>query len=140
MYTPLICAGLIATAEALEAMSLGQFQPDAWIPSSRPAARCGVIGLDELAGLDVIHGPRRASTATYDRWLQVLQAVNPRFEFTDPPVRHSLPMALALAATGRPAAVLTGPTALAGPPPGLTRPPARRAPARWPGSASPATR
>ena len=48
--------------------------------------------------------------------------MNPRFEFTDPPVRHSLPMALALAATaGRPAAVPTGPTAPAGPPPGGTR-------------------
>ena len=106
----------------LEAMSLGRFEPDVWIPSSRPAARSGVIGLDELAGLDVIHGPRRASPATYDRWLQVLRAVNPRFEFTEPPVRHSPPMALALAATaGRPAAVLTGPTALAGPPPGVTR-------------------
>src|SRR6266536_6498142 len=53
----------------LEAMSLGQFEPDVWIPSDHPAARCGVIGLDELASMDVIHGPRRASTATYDRWL-----------------------------------------------------------------------
>jgi DNA-binding transcriptional LysR family regulator len=106
----------------LEAMSLGEFEPDVWIPSSHPAARNGVIGLDELAGLDVIHGPRPASPATYDRWLQVLRAVNPRFEFTDPPVRHSLPMALALAATASPpAAVLTGPAAIAGPPPGVTR-------------------
>jgi hypothetical protein len=48
--------------------------------------------------------------------------VNPRFEFTDPPVRHSLPMALAFAATAdRPAAVLTGPTAIAGPSPGVIR-------------------
>jgi len=106
----------------LEAMSLGEFEPDVWIPSSHPAARSGVIGLDELVGLDVIHGPRRASPATYDRWLQVLRAVNPRFEFTDPPVRHSLPMALAFAATAsRPAAVLTGPAAIAGPPPGVIR-------------------
>jgi hypothetical protein len=50
------------------------------VPSSHPAARRGVIGLDELAGLDVIHGPRRASPATYDRWLEVLQAVDPRFD------------------------------------------------------------
>ena len=102
-------------------MSLGEFEPDVWIPSSHPAARCGVIGLDQLAGLDVIHGPRRASPAIYDRWLQVLRAVDPRFEFTDPPVRHSLPMTLALAATARPAAVLTSPTAIAGPPPGVIR-------------------
>jgi hypothetical protein len=106
----------------LEAMSLGEFEPDVWIPCSYPAARRGVIGLGELASLDVIHGPRRASTGTYDRWLEVLRAVDPRFEFTDPPVRHSLPLVLAFAATAsRPAAVLTGPTAIAGPPPGVTR-------------------
>ncbi len=106
----------------LEAMSLGEFEPDVWIPSSHPAARSGVIGLDELAGLDVIHGPRRASPATYDRWLEVLRGVNPRFGFADPPVRHSLPMVLAFAGTAsRPAAVLTGPTAIAGPPPGVIR-------------------
>ena len=106
----------------LDAMSLGQFEPDVWIPSSHPAARRGVIDLDELASMDVIHGPRRASTATYDRWLKILRAIDPRFGFTDPPVRHSLPMALAFAATAsRPTAVLTGPTAIAGPPPGVIR-------------------
>ena len=106
----------------LEAMSLGEFEPDVWIPSSHPAARRGVICLDELPGLDVIHGPRRASPATYDRWLELLRAVNPRFAFTDPPFRHSMPMALAFAATAsRPAAVLTGPAVIAGPPPGVIR-------------------
>ncbi len=106
----------------LDAMSLGQFEPEVWIPSSHPAARRGVIDLDELAGMDVIHGPRRASTATYDRWLKILQATDPRFEFTNPPLRHSLPMALTFAATAsRPTAVLTGPTAIAGPPPGVIR-------------------
>ena len=106
----------------LEAMSLGEFEPEVWLPSAHPAARRTVIGLDELAGLEVIHGPRRASPAIYDRWLAVLRAVNPRFEFTDPPFRHSLPMVLAFAATAsRPAAVLTGPAVIAGPPPGVTR-------------------
>jgi hypothetical protein len=100
-------------------MSLGEFEPDVWIPSSHPAARRGVIS---LAGLDVIYGPRRASPATYDRWLQVLRTADPRFEFTDPPFGHSLPMALAFAATAdRPTGVLTGPSAIAGPPPGVTR-------------------
>jgi hypothetical protein len=103
-------------------MSLGEFEPEAWIPSSHPPTRNGVIGLDELVCLDVIHGPRRASPATYGRWLGVLRAVDPRFEFTDPPFRHSLPMVLAFAATARrPAAVLTGPAVIAGPPPGVTR-------------------
>jgi hypothetical protein len=117
-----LTAGPDALAAPLEAMSLGEFEPDVWIPSSHPAAQSGVIGLDELASMEVIHGPHRAGPATYDRWLEVLRAVNPRFEFTDPPVRHSLPVALAFAATAdRPAAVLTGPTAIAGPPPGVTR-------------------
>jgi hypothetical protein len=106
----------------LDAITLGHFEPEVWIPRSHPAARRGVIGLDELTGLDVIHGPRPASTATYDRWLTILQAADPRFEFTDPPLRHSLPVALALAAAaGPPAAVLTGPAAIAGTPPGVTR-------------------
>jgi len=91
-------------------MVLGEFEPDVWIPSSHAAARRGAISLEELAGLDVIHGPRRAQPATYDAWTKVLQEVNPRFQFTDPPFRRSLPMTLSLAATGdRPTAVLTGP-------------------------------
>jgi len=106
----------------LDAMSLGQFEPEVWIPRSHPAARRGVIGPDELIGMDVIHGPRRASTATYDRWLTILRAADPRFEFTDPPLRHSLPVALAFAATAeRPAAVLTGPVAIADVPLGVIR-------------------
>jgi DNA-binding transcriptional LysR family regulator len=106
----------------LDAMTLGQFEPDVWIPRAHPAARRGVIGLDELTGMAVIHGPRPASTATYDRWLTILQATDPRFEFTDPPFWHSLPMTLAFAATaGPPAAVLTGPAAIAGTPPAVTR-------------------
>jgi DNA-binding transcriptional LysR family regulator len=106
----------------LEAMSLAELEPDVWIPFAHPAARRGVIGLDELAGLDVIHGPRRASPVTYDRWLGVLQAVDPRFGFTDPPFRCSLPMALAFAATAdRPTAVLTGPPGIAEIPPGRIR-------------------
>jgi len=52
----------------------------------------------------------------------VLRAADPRFEFTDPPFRHSLSMALAFAATGdRPAAVLTAPSVIAGTRPGLIR-------------------
>ena len=48
--------------------------------------------------------------------------MDPRFTFADPPFRHSLPMALAFAATAsRPAAVLTGPAVIAGPPPGVIR-------------------
>jgi DNA-binding transcriptional LysR family regulator len=94
----------------LEVMNLGKFEPVAWIPAGHPAAPYGTIELGELAQMDVVHGPRRLSTGTYDAWLAVLRLANPRFEFTDPPFRNSLPMTLAFAATGRrPTAVLTGP-------------------------------
>jgi len=69
-----------------------------------------VIGLGELARMDVAHGPRRLCTGTYDAWLAVMRECNPRFGFTDPPFRRSLPMTLAFVATAsRPTAVLTGP-------------------------------
>ena len=60
--------------------------------------------------MDVIHGPRRLSTCTHYAWLAVVRECNPRFGFTDPPFRRSLPMTLAFVATAsRPTAVLTGP-------------------------------
>jgi len=110
----------------LEAMSLGDFEPDVWVPAAHPAARRRTIGLGELARMDLIHGPRRLAPGIYDAWTAVLRTADPRFEFTDPPLRHSLPMALAFAATaGRPTAVLTGPAVPAGTRPALTRlPPA----------------
>src|SRR6266702_916174 len=65
---------------------------------------------------------RRAEPGTYDAWTRVLRTVDPRFEFTDPPLRHSLPMDLAFAATAdRPTAVLTGPSVITGSRPGLIR-------------------
>jgi DNA-binding transcriptional LysR family regulator len=104
-----------ALAGPLEVMSLGEFEPEVWIPSSHPAARRGSISLDQIVSMDVIHGPRRTDTATYDVWTRVLRATDPRFAFTDPPFRHSLSIALAFAATGdRPTAVLTGPSVMAG--------------------------
>jgi DNA-binding transcriptional LysR family regulator len=98
------------TAAPLEVLNLADFVPDVWLPLTHAAASRRVTGLSELAHMDVIHGPRRASPATYDAWLAVLRTVNPRFRFTDPPFRRSLPMTLAFAATAsRPTAVLTGP-------------------------------
>ena len=84
---------------ALEVMSLGNFEPVVWIPPAHPAAPTGTIGLEELAQMKVVHGPRRVSTDTYDAWLAILRAANARFDFTDPPFRNSLPMTLAFAAT-----------------------------------------
>ena len=104
-----------ALPAALEAMVVGEFEPEVWIPSAHLAARRGAISLEELAGLQVIHGPRRAQPGTHDAWATVMQTVDPRFEFTDPPFRCSLPVTLAFAAPGsRPAAVLTGPATAAG--------------------------
>ena len=94
----------------LEVMSLGEFEPDVWLPATHPAAPRRAIGLAELARMDVLYGPRRAGAATYDAWLAVMQASNPRFDFTDPPFRQFRPIILAFAATAsRPTAVLTAP-------------------------------
>ena len=99
----------------LDLMELGQFEPGAWIPAAHPAAQRHAVSLGELASLEVVHGPRRASASTYDAWLAILRATDMRFEFTDPPFRQSLPMTLAFAAAaGQPTAVLTGPRHLAG--------------------------
>ena len=105
---------LAAAGETLpasfEVMKVGEFEPAAWIAAAHPAAPGGTISLGELARMDVIYGPRAASAGTYDAWLAVLRASQPRFEFTDPPFRRSLPMTLAFAATAsRPTAVLTNP-------------------------------
>ena len=101
--------------DPLEVMSLGEFEPEVWVPARADAGDRGVIGLAELAGMDVVHGPRRGSPGTYDAWLEVLRLVRPDFEFIDPPLRHSLSVALAFAATAdRLTAVLTGPLRAAG--------------------------
>jgi hypothetical protein len=85
-----------ALPETLEVMALADFEPEVWVPAS--AADRDVIELDELADMDVIHGPRRTSPGTYDAWQAALRTRRPRFTFTDPPFRHSLPMTLAFAA------------------------------------------
>jgi DNA-binding transcriptional LysR family regulator len=110
-----LTAGPGALPVPLDAMNLGEFQPDVWIPVRHAAARRGKIRLGELTAMDVIHGPRRAEPGTYDAWTSVLRGADPLFAFSDPPFRHSLPTVLAFAATGdRPTAVLTGPVTVAG--------------------------
>jgi hypothetical protein len=91
-------------------MSLGEFEPVLWVPSSHSSARRRAITLDEVTRMAVVHGPRRICAATYDAWLEVLRAADADFAFTDPPFRHSLPVSLALAAAAsRPTAVLSSP-------------------------------
>ena len=78
-----------AVPAPLEVMILGEFEPDLWIPSTHAAAHRGTISLEELARLDVIHGPRRAHAGTYDAWTTAIQAAGPRFEFNDPPFHQA---------------------------------------------------
>jgi hypothetical protein len=118
-----LTTGPEALPAPLDAMSLGEFEPEVWIPATHPAACYGTISLGELAGMTVIYGPRRAEPVTYDAWTRVLRAVEPRLDFTDSPFRHSLPMVLAFAATSdRPAAVLTSPQHRIGDWPGPAEP------------------
>jgi DNA-binding transcriptional LysR family regulator len=96
--------------DPIDVMTLGEFEPEVWIPAAAARGERRFLDLDELADMDVIHRPRHASPATYDAWRAVLRASRPRFEFSDPPFRHSLPMTLAFAATAsRPTAVITSP-------------------------------
>ncbi|MFE2714932.1 LysR family transcriptional regulator [Streptomyces mirabilis] len=104
-----------ALPDPLDVMDIGSFEPDVWIPARHQGAANGAIGLDELARMHIIHGPRHADPGTYDAWRSVLQTRNPSFDFTDLPFWQSLPLTLAFAATGRrPSAVLTGPCRLVG--------------------------
>jgi LysR family transcriptional regulator, benzoate and cis,cis-muconate-responsive activator of ben and cat genes len=110
---------LTASREALpdpiDVMTLGEFEPEIWIQAAVTGDDRQLISIEELADMDVIHGPRRTSPGTYDAWRAVLRASRPHFEFTDPPFRRSLPMTLAFAATAsRPTAVLTSPLHLTG--------------------------
>jgi DNA-binding transcriptional LysR family regulator len=117
-----LTAGPETLPAPLDAMVLGEFEPEVWVPSTHDAAGRGTISLEELASMDVIHGPRRADPGTYDAWTRALQAVDPRFGFTDPPFRSSLPLTLAFAAAGdRSAAVLTGPSTVVNGPAQLVR-------------------
>ena len=81
-----LTAGPEALPAPLDAMSVGEFEPEVWIPGTHPAARRGTISLGELAGLDVIHWPRRLSTVTHDAWLAVLRGRQPALRLHRPAV------------------------------------------------------
>lgn len=98
-----------ALSEYLEVMRLGEFQPEVWLPSTGSDRR-EVVGLDDLARMNVMYGSCHTSAATYGAWLAALRSRESGFDFIAPPFRHSLPMTLAFAAAAsRPTAVLTDP-------------------------------
>ena len=117
-----LASGPAALPDPLDVMTLGEFAPEVWVPARAGFGDGDPIGLAELAAMDVVHGPRRANPGRYDAWLEVLRSARPRSEFIDPPLRHSLPVALAFATTAdRLTAVLTGPLHAAGYPAGDSR-------------------
>jgi hypothetical protein len=52
-------------------------EPEVWIPAAVAGGDCQLIGLDELADMDVIHGQRRTCPGTYEAWRAVLRPVRP---------------------------------------------------------------
>jgi hypothetical protein len=42
------------------------FEPEVWVPAAAGPGDGQLIGLEELAGIDVVHGPRRSSPPSYD--------------------------------------------------------------------------
>ena len=48
-----VTVGPEALPAPLDAMSLGEFEPEVWISGTHPAARRGTISLAELAGLSL---------------------------------------------------------------------------------------
>jgi DNA-binding transcriptional LysR family regulator len=102
--------------EGLDVMRIGAFEPEVWISSDQAIAHHATISLPELAGMRVCHGPRWHHAGIHDAWRTELRGVDPRFDFVDPPFRHSLAMTIALATTAhRSTAVLTGPRNIVGP-------------------------
>jgi DNA-binding transcriptional LysR family regulator len=102
-----------ALPDPLDSMTLADFEPEVWVRAEAGAG--DEVSLDELADMDVIHGPRGSSPGTYDAWLRIMREKRPGFDFAAPAFRHSMPMTLAFAATGtRSTAVLTNPLHLLG--------------------------
>jgi hypothetical protein len=72
---PAVLSGPAAPPGPLDVMTLGEFEPEVWIPARAGIGKRGVISLAELAAMDVVHGPRRSSPDTYDAWLEVFRSV-----------------------------------------------------------------
>jgi DNA-binding transcriptional LysR family regulator len=76
-----------AVPAPLEVMILGEFEPDVWVPSTHAAAHRGTISLEELARLDVIHGP---AAPTPERTTRGPQPCRPPVRASNSPTRRSI--------------------------------------------------
>ena len=56
-----------ALPDPIDVMTLGGIRARGWIPAAVPVGDRELIDLDELADMDVIHGPRRTSPAPTTR-------------------------------------------------------------------------
>jgi hypothetical protein len=96
-----------AVAAPLEVMSLGEFEPDVWLPRTHPRRQAGSsASASWLAWTSSTVRATLAPSPTTCGW-RSFRPATPSFGFTDPPFRRSLPMTLAFAArASRPTAVL----------------------------------
>jgi DNA-binding transcriptional LysR family regulator len=85
-----------ALPAGLDVMSVGEFEPEVWIPATYRAAADTAIGLAELAQLDIVHGPRRqpgdlrrlaGAAAGHRPPVRVHRPAVPQFAADDPRLR-----------------------------------------------------
>jgi DNA-binding transcriptional LysR family regulator len=101
----------------LDSIVVGQFEPSVWLEDG-PTARLGSPGIgdlgrissEQLADLEVFHGPREVAPLVHDSWLRVLRSHRDDFSFKPPLFGPRWTATFAGAEhSGRARAVLTGP-------------------------------
>jgi DNA-binding transcriptional LysR family regulator len=101
----------------LDSIVVGQFEPSVWLEDgptgglgSPAVGDHGRISLEQLAELEVFHGPRAVAPLVHDSWLTVLRLHRDDFSFRPPLFGPRWTATLAGAElAGRARAVLTGP-------------------------------
>ncbi len=101
----------------LDSIVVGQYEPSVWLEDG-PAGKRGSSGIgdrgrissEQLADLEVFHGPREVAPLVHDSWLAVLRSHRNDFSFKSPLFGPRWTATLAGAEhSGRARAVLTGP-------------------------------
>jgi DNA-binding transcriptional LysR family regulator len=101
----------------LDNIVVGQFEPSVWLEDGQTgglgcpdAGGHGRISLEQLADLEVFHGPRAVASLVHDSWLTILRSHRDDFSFRPPLFGPRWTATLAGAEHGgRARAVLTGP-------------------------------